>query len=186
MKKFVMAVCILLIAGSVSAQSGSPQFGLGLNVGMVYPIVQDDQDNGSVIGFKVMYGFSNFIALEPNMSFVKYGDPSISDYPGLFDGLEGSKITSYGVDAVLGGSFGAGGINPYGIFGVGFYNSKRDQTDQDVTDFGWAGGFGIEIGFNSQFALDVRGKVNVVPSDGGGSKKSAAASAGLNFYLGSK
>ena len=184
MKKYLFFVCCLLLATGSMAEK--PALGFGVNAGLIYPIIQDDQDNGSMFGLKAMYSLMNMVTVEPNITFVKYGEPSTSDpeLAGLYDGFEGSKVTSYGIDGILGGRFGARGISPYGIFGFGFYNMKREMTDQDVTDFGWTGGLGIEIGMSTSFAVDVRGKVNVVPSDGGGSKKSLSATAGVNFYLG--
>ena len=182
MKKLILTICCLLLAGGSMAEE--PSFGIGINGGLIYPIIQDDQDNGTVFGLKAMWTFGSMLTLEPNLSFVKYGEPTNSDIPGLYDGFEGSKVTSYGVNAILGGGSGAAGIHPYGLFGVGFYGMKRDMTNQDETDLGWIGGLGLEIGVGTSFALDGRGCVNVVPSDGGGSKKSLSVTAGLNMYFG--
>lgn len=184
MKKTLIFICLLFLANSAIAQTTAPTFGVGANVGMIYPIVQDDQDNGSIFGLKAIYSLGG-ITVEPNLSFVKYGDPTTSDADliGLYDGFEGSKITSFGVDGLLGGGSGAG-IHPYFLFGVSFYKTKRDMTQQDDTDLGFAGGLGLEIGVGTTLSLDARGKLHVIPIDGGGSKKAASATAGINFYFG--
>ncbi len=183
MKKLLFLFCLLGFAGSSIAQTVT--FGVGVNAGLAYPIVQDDQGNGTIIGLKVIYSLGSLLTVEPNISFLKYGNPTsnVSGINGIYDGFEGSKITSYGVDAILGGGGGTG-LHPYLLAGAGYYNSKRDMTLQDETRLGFSGGLGFELGMGSAFSLDARVKLNVITSEGGGSKKSASASAGINYYFG--
>lgn len=176
-----LKVLLLVVLLAQPALAGGITFGVGAAVGLDYPIIQEDQARGTVFGFKGRLKAIPSIALEPNIYFTNHGDP---DYEDLDLGLEGSKITSYGVDATLGAGFGTVGIKPYGLLGVGFYKVKRDQTLQDETNFGWSAGFGIEVGVNPTVGLDVRGKLVVIPTDGGGSKKSASVIGGLNYYFG--
>lgn len=185
MKKTLILFSLLFLASTVTAQTSSSTFGVGVNAGLLYPIIQDDQGSGTTFGLKVMYSLGGLIIVEPNLTFMKYGDPTsnISGVTGLYDGFEGSKVTSYGVDGILGGGGGAG-IHPYFIFGVGLFNTNRDMTQQDVTDVGYSGGLGLEIGMGPSLSLDARGKLYVIPIDSGGSKKSASATAGINFYFG--
>ena len=176
-----LKVLLLVVLLAQPALAGGITFGVGVAAGLDYPIIQEDQARGTVFGFKGRLKAIPSIALEPNIYFTNHGDPDYED----FDlGLEGSKITAYGVDATLGAGFGAVGVKPYGLFGVGFYKVKRDQTLQDETNFGWSAGFGIEVGVNPTVGLDVRGKLIVIPTDGGGSKKSASVTGGLNYYFG--
>lgn len=185
MRKIILIIgCLLIMTAVSSAQE--PTFGIGVNGGLIYPILQEDQGTGSVFGVKVIYGLMNMITVEPHISFIKYGNPDFTDYPSLFNGFEGSKVTSYGVDAVLGSSFGAAGINPYLFAGIGFYNAKRDITAQDQTDLSWTGGLGVEIGVGTNFSIDARGKLYVVPLDGGGSKKAVTTTVGVNMFFGGK
>ncbi len=180
MKKILLVV---LLAGCLfqPAAAGGISFGVGVAGGIDRPIAQDDQGSGTVFGFRGRLKAIPAIALEPNIFFTKYGQPTYED----FDlGLDGSKITSYGVDATLGAGFGALGVKPYGVFGAGFYNIKRDQTLQDITRLGWSTGFGIELGVNPALGLDIRGKLVVIPTEGGGSKKSASVVGGVNYYFG--
>ncbi len=176
-----LRVLLLVILLSQPALASGITFGIGVAGGLEYPIAQDDQAKGTVFGLRGRLKAIPAVTLEPSIYFTKFGDPK-SDVV-LLD-IEGSKTTAYGLDAILGASFGTVGIKPYGVFGAGFYKVKREQTLQDETNFGWSAGFGIELGFISAVAADVRGKLVVIPTDGGGSKKSASVTGGLNYYFG--
>ncbi len=177
-----LKVLLLVVLLAQPALAGGITFGVGAAAGLDYPISQEDQAKGTVFGFKGRLKAIPSIALEPNIYFTKFGDPP--EHEDFTYDIEGSKVTAYGVDVTLGSSFGGPGVKPYGLFGVGFYKVKRDQTDQDNTDFGWSAGFGIEVGVNPTVGLDVRGKLVVIPTDGGASKKSASIIGGLNYYFG--
>ena len=178
----VLAAC-LLCAG---AFAGPSKLGVGAKAGLNIPIVQDDQKSGSIIGFSVRYQLTPLIVVEPNIMFGSYGAPDAID--GVDLDIDGSSLTSYGVDATLGNAVGKLGFKPYAVLGLGFYKQSNDQVD-DIFDspgtkFGWSGGFGFGLGISPKFDLDIRGKMIVFGSEGGGSKKSAAITGGLNFYLG--
>lgn len=181
MRKIIILVPVLLLL--VSAVSADSLFGIGIQAGLDYPVVQDDQKQGTIFGFKGFWSFAGVLAIEPNITFAKFGDPESSDYPGLYDGLEGSKVTSYGVNALLGANFGNRGIHPYGMVGVAIYNMKRDQTFQDISELGMTGGLGLEIGVSPNIGIDGRGTINVIPLEEGGSKKSLSALVGVNYYF---
>ena len=170
---------LLLLCSTVAAQA--PKIGLGVFGGFDVPIVQDDQDQGTVFGIRGKLKVLPIVTLEPRISFTSFGEPE-SDIVEL--GLDGSKVNAYGIDAVIGAPFGAAGFNMFGIVGAGFYNYKRDQASQDDTNLGWSAGLGFAIGLAPMVAVDVRGKLNVVPYDDGGTKKSGSVTAGLNYYFG--
>ena len=107
MRRILMVLC-LFILGALMANAQAPKFGVGAFGGMNMPILQDDQGNGTVFGLKAKVKIIPIILLEPNISFGKWGDPDPVDGVVL---VSGSKITSYGVDAVLGDSPGAAGIS---------------------------------------------------------------------------
>jgi opacity protein-like surface antigen len=185
-RTLLLGITLLLLPAVGMAQGVS--LGVGASAGLNIPLVQDDQANGTAFGFRGMVGLMSFVRFEPNISFAKYGDPSI-DEPGITSDLEGSKLTSYGVDAVLGAPMGTPGLAPFGLVGAGFYKAKRDQTqqfDSDETDFGWRFGLGLGLGLPSGLGLDVRGVMNLIPVDGGSSKKTIFAQAGLNYVFGGK
>ncbi len=176
----ILILLICLIVPAVNA--GSIKWGLGLSGGMEIPYVQQDQGQGTVFGFKAKLGLLPALAVEPNMYFIKYGDPEIEELTN--SGLEGAKFNAFGIDAILGGGFGTKGVKPYGLLGVGFYKFKHDQSNVDETNFGWSVGFGIEIGVTPKVGLDLRGRTIVVSTEGGGSRKSAGVTGGINFYPG--
>ena len=177
-----LAVC--LFAAGVFA--GPAKLGIGAKAGLNIPIIQDDQKSGSIIGFSLRYQLTTIVVVEPNIMFGSYGSPDPVD--GVDLAIDGSSLTSYGIDATLGNAVGKLGFKPYAVFGIGLYKQSNDQTD-DIFDapgtkFGWSGGFGAGIGFSPKFDLDLRGKLLLFSSEGGGSKKSVAITGGLNFYLG--
>lgn len=181
MKKTLIVLLILTLPLAASAQKLS--LSIGGYAGLDIPIIQDDQGSGTIIGFKGGWQALNLITIEPNISFTKFGDPDFSDVPGLFEGLEGSKVTYFGVNGILGGTKGSMGLSPYLFFGIGSYTIKRDQLSQDDTEIGYNGGLGIEIGLTPNISLDARGRFTVIPINDI-SKKSAALTAGVNYYLG--
>ncbi len=183
MKKELKTVLVMILLAQPAFAEGIT-FGVGVAGGLDYPIVQDDQSQGTVFGLKGRFKTIPAIALEPNLYFTNFGDPPAHE--DFTNDIGGSKITAYGIDATLGAGFGDTGVKPYGVFGAGFYKVKRDQTHQDKTDFGWSAGFGIEFGATSTVGIDVRGKLAVIPTDGGASRKSASVTGGLNYYFGNR
>jgi opacity protein-like surface antigen len=178
----VLTFLMLLLAAAASA--GETRFGIGVLGGINMPLVQDNQGTGTAFGAKAIIGGLPIFTLEPYFMSASNGDPDLDD---VTNDLEGSKITAYGIDAKLGALIGAPGIAPYFFGGIGFYKTSNDQLGaqiDDGTDFGFGGGLGLNISLVPYVAIDVRGKVNVVPTDGGGSDKSLWLTAGLNYYFG--
>ena len=178
MKRTVLLTAVLLMIAGL-CQAEGPRYGVGAFGGLEIPIVQDDQDQGTILGFRARARLTPMITLEPRLHFTKYGDPSFDEFTA---DLEGSKVTAFGVDALVGTPFNRFGV--FGIVGIGSYKIKRDQTGQDESEIGWSGGVGFEFGLTPQVAIDVRGLGIIIPTEGGGSKKSAAVFTGVNFHFG--
>ncbi|UCG63120.1 MAG: outer membrane beta-barrel protein [Candidatus Zixiibacteriota bacterium] len=170
---------LLLLCSSVSAQG--VRFGVGAFGGMDFPIGQDDQAKGTVFGLKGKVNFIPIITFEPKVAFTSFGEPEGDE---VVLGFDGSKVTFYGIDAVIGAPFGGKGFGMFAVVGAGFYNYKRDQTSQDDTNLGWSAGLGFSIGFVPMISADFRGTGHVVPYDEGGTKKSVSVTAGLNYFFG--
>lgn len=180
MKKAALAmVLVLLLSCSVSAQG--VKLGVGVFGGLDIPVGQEDQAQGTIFGVRAKIKLIPIITLEPRIAFTSFGEPDSDE---LALDLDGSKVTAYGVDAVIGAPFGGKGFAMFGVFGAGFYNVKRDQTFEDNTELGWSAGLGFALGFTPVISADVRGMAHVIPFEGGGTAKSAAVTAGLNYYLG--
>lgn len=180
MRKAVLAITLLLfLVPSISAQG--VKLGLGVFGGFDFPVGQEDQAKGSVFGIRGKIKLLPIITVEPRLSFTSFGEPESDEIP--LD-LDGSKVTSYGVDAVIGAPMGGQGFAMFGVVGAGFYKMKRDQTFEDFTNLGWSAGFGFAIGFTPMISVDVRGVAHVIPFDDGGTAKSVAVIGGLNYFFG--
>ncbi len=178
MKKAVIfswAVMFLLATGALAAP-----IGVGVVVGPVVPIVQADQGTGFAYGLKARLHLAEQLILEPNLTLGGYGETTIAGV-GTRDG---SSVTHYGVDLVIGGGMASIGPKPLMFIGGGIYNVKRDG-DVTVNKTGWSFGLGLAVGFMSTFDIDLRGRVNIVASEGSASKKSAEITAGATYYFGS-
>ncbi|MGD8605148.1 MAG: outer membrane beta-barrel protein [Candidatus Zixiibacteriota bacterium] len=182
MKRLLLVLCLLLCFSQVTHAQG-PRIGVGAFGGLDFPIVQDDQGQGTVFGLRARIRALPIITVEPNIAFSKYGDPDLG-IPGVTNDLEGSKVTFYGVDGTFGAPFAGPGFRIFGIAGIGWYKVKRDQTMQDKTRIGYSGGLGLGFGLTPAISLDVRGKLHVIPWENGGSKKSVTTVLGINYAFG--
>ncbi len=180
MRKAVLVIASLaVIVSSVSAQGPAPRFGVGAFGGLNIPILQADQKSGSEFGVRGRVALLSFFVLEPNVTFVKWGKPD--PVQGVDLGIDGSKVTSVGLDATLGFAPGTVGIKPFGLVGIGSYKVKNDATGFDQSNVGYSVGFGFGIGVASKIDIDFRGEAIVMPQTDGGSKKAAALTAGLGY-----
>lgn len=176
----VLGLVLLLAAPLALAQEG-PKLGVGAWAGMSIPIVQDDQESGMVFGFMGRYKLLPFLVVEPGISFTKWGAPDAIE--GIDFGIDGSKLTSIGVNATLGGAPGVPGVKPFFVAGVASYKVKNDDTGYDNSKLGWNAGLGLGFGLSPAFDLDFRGLMIVAPQEGG-SKKALSVTGGLNFNFG--
>jgi len=185
MRKELAIGCLLalLLAPSVMAQGG-PRLGAGAYFGLSFPILQDDQKSGTDFGLKARYGLGSIIVLEPYLSFVKWGGPDPVD--GVVMDIDGSKVTSFGLEASLGNFPGQMGVAPYFAAGVGSYKVKNDETGYESSKLGFSVGLGVGIGLSPMFSLDFRGKAIVSPQEEGSSKKAIGATGGINFTFGAR
>jgi len=193
MKKGLIAACLLVLMAATATQAqGGVTFGVGVSGGLTYPIVQEDQGNGTMFAFRARWALGGLGMLEPTLGFTSNGDPDPLEIDGqtsLDLGISGSKITMYGLNFVLGGAPGGVGLKPVFMGGIGFYKTSNDDTEnvqESETKLGFSGGLGLAFGLSPQFELDGRGQFHVIPSEGGASKKSVSVLLGVNFYFGGK
>lgn len=191
MKKGLIAACLLMIMNAPLVQAqGGVTFGVGASGGMTYPIIQDDQNNGTVFALRGRWSLGAFGVVEPTLAFTSYGAPdpiTFDSHQSLDLGIDGSKITMFGLNFVVGGAPGARGLKPMIIGGLGFYKTSNDGTEnvqESETKLGFSGGLGLAIGLSTQLEFDARGQLHVIPSEGGASKKSVTILFGVNFYFG--
>ena len=178
-KALITLGLVLIVISGVQAQDikiGAGAFG-GVNI----PIVQQDQAMGSAFGIRGRVALKPIIVIEPNVTFGKWGKPGEVD--GYDLGIDGSKITSFGVDVAIGGAPGIPGLKPIIFAGIGIYSIKNDDTDFDESKFGFDGGLGIMIGAMPYLDIDIRSTL-VIATQEEGSKKAAIITGGLTYYFG--
>ncbi len=179
MRKSLILVLIgfLLLAADASAVGVSVGGFGGLNL----PLAMENVSSGSIFGFKARFAFMPSIGIEPNLSFSSYGDAEAEVYD-VIQKRDGGKITSFGVDAVLGGINGNPGLSIFGIFGLGSASWSRDGLD-DLSEMTYYLGFGLEYSLNVPISIEVKAKAQIIPVEDG-SYKNGCISAGINYYFG--
>ncbi|MBI5266124.1 MAG: outer membrane beta-barrel protein [candidate division Zixibacteria bacterium] len=175
MRKTALVMALLLTASAVSAQL--PKIGVGAFGGISLPVAQKDQAQGTEYGIRARVAVLSFLSAEAQLAFTKWGKPDPID--GFPLGIEGSKVTAFGFNGVLGGGAGAG-MKPFFVAGAGKYKIKNDQTKEEISRLGYSGGLGLGIGLGP-LTLDARGEAVVVPLADGGSKKAVKVTVGF-FY----
>ena len=169
-------ICALLLVTTL-AQAQVPKLGVGAFGGLSLPIAQQDQASGTEFGLRARLTLLPFLSGEAQLAFTKWGTPDpINGVPWT----EGSKVTEFGINGVLGGGAGIG-IKPFFVAGFGSYKVKNDATKDEFTRMGYSAGLGLGIGFVPKINLDARGEVVVIPMAEGGSKKAIKATAGFFF-----
>lgn len=176
MKKLLALILLLAFGAALPAAAG---VGVGAYGGVLVPVAQEDQSSGSLFGIKLRAKLYGPINLEPNLNFAKFGEAT-------FDGVgtrDGSKLTHYGVDFVLGMPLATIGFKPFGILGGAIYNTKRDG-DESTNKAGWSAGLGFGLGLMQFLDVDVRGKFHFVKTEGSATKKAVGITLGLTYYFG--
>ncbi|MFZ5979685.1 MAG: outer membrane beta-barrel protein [Candidatus Zixiibacteriota bacterium] len=179
MKKLCLVIFLLFLLVPV-VNAKVTQLGIGGFGGLNMPIVQDDQANGSIFGFKARVKVMSFLIAEPHVMFGKWGKPDPVD--GVELGIDGSKLTSFGVDALIGSMPGNSKFRPYGLVGAGIYKIKNDDTGYDESKLGFSFGTGFGIGITPLLDLDFGGKLIIAPQEEG-SKKALLVTGGLLYYF---
>ena len=180
MKKSLLLLTMVLFLMPPAFAVG-PKIGLGLFGGGNIPVAMEDQKTGSAFGFKARIKAMNFLVVEPNLTFGKWGAPDPVN--GIDLGIDGSKVSSYGVDVAIGGLPGGVGFKPFGFVGAEFYKIKNDDTGYDESKLGMSGGLGFAIGLLPTFDFDLRAKLMVAPQEEG-SKKAVLILGGITYNFG--
>jgi len=154
-------------------------WGIGGFAGVSIPVAQDDAENGTVFGGRVKLSLGGMLGLEPNFTMAQDGDWNVDEVDETF---KGSKFTSVGVNLLLGGS---GPVNAFRFFsfvGAKYYSEDNEYRETD-SRIGWTGGLGVEFGAGN-IGFEGRGGLELMTLDGGGSRKWAHVTGGVNFYFG--
>jgi hypothetical protein len=154
-------------------------WGVGGFGGVSIPLVQDDAENGIVYGARLKLSLGGILGLEPNFTYAKDGDWKVDEVDETF---KGSKFTSAGVNLLFGASGPVTAMRFFSFIGAKYFSEDNDLRETD-SRIGWTGGLGIEFGAGN-IGIEGRGGLELMTLDGGGSRKWAHITAGLNYYFG--
>ena len=180
MKKLIAAGALVLLIVSAT-QAETPKLAVGAFAGVNIPVLQQDQGMGTAYGAKASVRLMPMLALEPHFTLAKWGDPG--DVDGVDLGITGSKVTSFGLDAVI-GKPPAKGLGFVLIGGVASYKVENEDTGYESSKIGFAGGLGLVLKLMPMLDLEVRGKALIAPQEEGGSKKAGLVTGGLTYHFG--
>lgn len=173
---------ILLILAMASPAYAISDVSIGAFGGMNFPIVQDDAAAGSGFGLKAKFSPMPVIAGAVYFESRSFGDPELTLF-GQTMTTDGGKVTSFGIEALIGAAGGGMGPHFYWTLGLSSYKWTRDGYE-DLSEIGYHLGPGFEFVFPANIGIEIRGKFEIVPTDGGGSRKNALVFLGANYHFG--
>ena len=181
MRKSLIQVLTGLVLVFFAADASAIELSVGGFGGLNYPVVMEDVSSGKIYGLKARLAFMPYIGLEPNLTFSDYGDAEAEVYDEI-QTRDGGKITSFGIDAVLGGIAGNPGLSVFGILGIGSSSWSREGLD-DLKEMSYYLGFGLEYSLNIPISIEFKAKAQIIPFEDG-SYKNGLITAGINYYFG--
>jgi hypothetical protein len=170
----------LLLLALVSGPAAAVSVGVGAYGGVSIPVVQDDNGNGSIFGFRVPVKIIPLISAEGYYASTAGGDKSV-DAAGVTYTRSGIDNTSFGVNALF--TFGTG-MQMFPFVGIGSNHLKRDGLDATETGYDFGLGLGFKLPLTG-LSGDARGTFNVVTDAGSSqaSRKWAELTVGVNYAL---
>jgi len=179
MKKILPIFLIIALANTASALT---DLSVGAYGGLNFPIVQQDTKSGSGFGLKAKFSPSPMIALTGFYESRAFGDPELTIFNQTMT-TDGGKVASYGAEALF-GSVG-GGPGPHFYWALGIFNYKWTRKGfDDLSKVGYHLGPGLEFVLPANIGIEIRAKFEIVPTDGGGSRKNALVFVGANYHFG--
>ncbi len=176
MKRLLWGALAALVLGTGTARAGS--IGVGLFGGASVPVLQDDQDDGSIYGVRIPVKLVPLITVEPYYASAQLGDKTFDIAPGITVTREGSEVYSYGVNGML--TVG-GPLNFYPFVGMGLAKYERSGQEETFTSF--QGGVGLAIHPVPKLGLDLRAELQAAAGDGGTARKLFNLTLGASYAL---
>ncbi len=184
MKKLLLMLFFLAMTGSAWALT---DISIGAFGGLNTPIVQDDAKLGNGFGLKARVSPSPMIGGALFFEMRSFGDPELTiremTPQEVTMSSDGGKVTAFGVEALIGSTGGGPGPHFYWTIGLSSYKWTRDGHD-DVSEIGYHLGPGVEIVLPANIGIEGRAKFEIVPTDGGGSRKNLLIFFGANYHFG--
>ncbi|HUU46634.1 MAG TPA: outer membrane beta-barrel protein [Acidobacteriota bacterium] len=181
MKRQMTWVAAAVLLAAWASTAGATGWGIGGFGGISIPIVQDDAEQGTIYGAQLRLSVGGLLGIEPNVMYFRNGDWELDAVPG--EVYDGSKFYAIGVNVILGSAGPPTGFRMFGLAGGKYYNEDNDYRDFSSSKLGWNAGVGLEIGLGT-VGVEARAEGNIMPLDGGGSRKWVHLRAGLNYYFG--
>jgi outer membrane protein with beta-barrel domain len=175
MKKLLVFALVASGVFAGSARAGS--IGVGVFGGTSVPVLQADQDNGTLFGVRAPVKLIPLLTVEPFYSSSALGDKTIDIAPGISTTREGSDVKSYGLNAML--TLG-GPVTFYPYAGIGQAKYKRTAQDESFTAYNL--GLGLALSPIPKFSIDLRGELQAAV-DAGVSRKLVNITLGASYSL---
>ena len=177
MKRTWWAVLLALALIAPRARAAGVTVGAGVYGGMSFPVLQEDQGQGSIFGVRVPVRLLSLLAVEPFFSTSALGDKTLDVAPGFSVSRDGADITTYGVNAVF--PFGTTAmLYPY----VGIGSATFDRAGEKDTFTSYDVGLGLGFTVMPKFKVDLRGELQAA-SAGETSRKVFNAMLGASYAI---
>lgn len=172
-----VALAAAAAAPAGPARAGTIDIGGAVFGGMSFPVLQDDQGQGSLFGARIPVRLLPLLTVEPFYSASALGDKTIETSPGFSVTREGSDVTTYGVNVLF--PFGTKTLL-YPYLGIGSARFQRTGEDETFTSFDV--GLGLGITLIPKLTLDLRGELQAA-STGDTSRKLANVTLGATYSI---
>lgn len=182
MKKWTLGTMLVLSALCLAPAVHATGWGVGGFGGVSIPVVQEDAERGYVAGVHVRFSLAGILGVEPNFTYFRDGDWTFENQGELLYDGKGSKVSAFGVNAILGGAGPVTGFRFFPFVGAKIYNMKKLGLDSE-SQIGWNAGLGLEIGFG-KIGIEARAAGELMKMKNKGSRKWAHITGGLNYYFG--
>ncbi len=174
---FALAALVSLAALSGAARAArAGSIGVGVYAGQSFPVLQDDVDRGTLMGFRVPVKLVPMFAVEPFYASSNLGDKTVT-IAGVSQTRQGFDEKAWGVNAML--SMG-GPIQFYPFAGLGRTSLKRTGSDLSLTTY--QGGLGLGLSPIPKVTVHVRGELQAAV-DGSTTRKFGNATLGVSYAL---
>lgn len=174
MKRLWVFALVALALVASTAHAGS--IGVGVFGGASVPVLQEDQDQGTLFGVRVPVKLVPLFAIEPFYSKGSLGDKSVTVGP-LTQTREGFDVTTYGANAML--TIG-GPVSFYPYAGIG--TAKFERTGQEESWTSYSLGLGLSLSPIPKVSFDLRGELQAAV-DGDVSRKMVNVTLGASYSL---
>jgi hypothetical protein len=177
MKKAGWATVVALALAAHMAHAGTISVSGGAFGGMSFPVLQEDQDQGSIYGVRAPIKFTSLFTAEPYYASTALGDKTVEVAPGFSATRSGSDVTTFGANAMF--TFGASTLFfPYA--GIGSTHYKREGQDETLVSFN--AGLGLGITLIPKLMLDARAELQAA-RNGETSRKIANVMLGVSYSI---